>query len=305
MSDIDIAKLRRLDFSLLLIFREIIRQGRSAAAAERLGLSQPAISHALARLRDLTGDPLFLRRPNGLQPTPLALRLAPRIDALIQLAGEALGDHGAFVPAASDRLFRIATNDYAGSLLTAPLIADVAVQAPAARLSFRFAIGKSAIKGLRDGDLDLAIGRFAGLPDGMTATRLFEDSYCVIARAGHAALQGGLDLPAYLALGHLLVSFTGGLTGTVDAGLKRLGLTRRIVAGSPMFLTALAAVAASDLIATVPARLARRFAPAFGLACFEPPLALDPLVIEMVRSRLSLGDPAVDWLATRIAAILP
>jgi DNA-binding transcriptional LysR family regulator len=302
MSDIDIIKLRRLDFSLLLVFREIMRQGRSTAAAERLGLSQPAISHALGRLRDLTEDPLFLRRPNGLQPTPLALQIAPNIDALIQLAGETLGSDRKFDPAASDRLFRIAANDFAGSLLMAPLIADFAVRAPSARLSFRFAIGPVGFNGLRDSELDVVIGRFDSLPEGLIGTTLFEDGYSVIARAGHPSLKSGLDLERYLALGHLLVSFSGDLTGTVDKSLKQRGLTRRIVAGSPMFLNAFAAVAESDLIATTPTRLAKRFAPAFGLRMHTPPLAIDPVVMELVRTRTSLGDPTIDWLANRIAA---
>ena len=184
----------------------------------------------------------------------------------------------------------------------APLIADLTDQAPAARLSFRFAIGAVGFKGLRDNERDVVIGRFDSLPDGLFGKILFEDDYSVIARADHPDLRSGLDLERYLALGHILVSFSGDLTGTVDQCLRKLNLTRRIVAGSPMFLNAFAAVAGSDLIATTPTRLARRFAPAFGLSMYAPPLTLDPVVVELVRTKVSLGDPAVDWLADRIAA---
>jgi DNA-binding transcriptional LysR family regulator len=304
MSEIDFQKLRRLDFALLLVFREVFRSGSSTMAANRLGLSQPAISHALNRLRDLIGDPLFLRRANGFRPTPAATDLAPRIEALIASAGEMLGAAPPFDAATSERLFRVAANDFAGSLLTAPLIADIAARAPRARLSFRFSIGPVAFKALRENELDVGMGLFNELPDDIVGQPLFEETYCVVARIGHPALRAGLDLATFLELGHLLVSFVGDLTGSIDATLKRQGLSRRIVAGSPMFLNAFAAVACSDLIATVPRRLAQRFAPGFGLQIFPPPLRIEPFTVELIRSRLSLGDPAVDWIAERIAVAL-
>lgn len=302
MNDIDLVKLRRLDFSLLLVFREILRHGKASVAAEQLGLSQPAISHAVARLRDLTGDPLFLRRPTGLQPTPVALLLAPKVEAMLALADEAVGEVRKFDPGSSTRIFRVSANDFAGSLLTAPLIADFAAHAPEAKLSFRFAAGPAGFKALRENALDVMIGRFDSLPDDLVAIPLFEDDYRVIARAGHPELCSGLDMDAYLALGHLLVSFTGDLTGTVDRHLRQLGLERRIAAGSPMFLAAFAAIAGSDLIGTAPTRLVARFGGAFGLQSFAPPLAIDPIVMELVRTRIGLRDPAIDWLVARIAA---
>src|SRR6187549_935469 len=106
MSDIDTSKLRRLDGGLMLVFRELLRTGRASQAAERLGLSQPAISHALTRLRDLFDDQLFVRRPHGFEPTRRALELGPQVEALIALAGEALSPDSRFDPARSDRLFR-------------------------------------------------------------------------------------------------------------------------------------------------------------------------------------------------------
>lgn len=216
MVDIDIMKLRRLDFALLLVFREIIRHGKASVAAERLGLSQPAVSHALARLRDLTGDPLFLRRPNGFQPTPAAVALAPKVEALLALADDAMGAARRFDPGSSTRLFRISANDFTGPLLTAPLIADFGTAAPAARLAFSFNYGPAGFKALHANELDVMLGRFDALPDGLVALRLFEDDYRVIARANHPELRAGLDLQTYLALGHLVVSFTGELQGTVE-----------------------------------------------------------------------------------------
>src|SRR5215469_12498557 len=114
MSKISDTKLRRVDLGLLLVFQELFRCRRAASAAQRLGLTQPAISHALGRLRALTGDPLFVRRPGGMAPTAHAVELAPKVDAILALAGEAFDDAGAFQPSQRSRLFRISANDFAG-----------------------------------------------------------------------------------------------------------------------------------------------------------------------------------------------
>jgi DNA-binding transcriptional LysR family regulator len=305
MTDISDTKLRRLDFSLLLIFQEVYRSSRSASAAERLGLSQPAISHALGRLRQILGDPLFVRRPAGLHPTPRAVELAPRVDAILSLAGEALLSPAQFDPAASRRLFRVSANDFVGSLLTEPLISLFARAAPLARLAISFAGGPGpAFKKLRESDLDLAIGRFPEVPDDCRATRLFEESYLVVARTGHPQLKRGLDLDTYLALGHLIVSFAGDLVGTIDEYLLRKGLSRRVVASSPMFLSAFAAVAKSDLLVTAPKRLVERFAANFGLQVLELPFAPDTFFMDVVRSQYSISDPAIDWLVGNMIVLL-
>lgn len=302
MNDIDFMKLRRLDFALLLVFREVLQHGKAAAAAERLGLSQPAISHALSRLRDLTGDKLFLRRPNGLQPTAAALALAPKVEALLRLADAAISGKPEFDPASAKRVFRVSANDFAGSLLAAPLLADFAARAPGAKLSIQFAAGAAGFKALRENRLDAMIGRFDSLPEDLAGTVLFIDEYRVVARAGHPALREGLDLDRYLALPHLLISFSGDLSGTIDRHLRRLGQHRQVAAGLPMFLAGFAAVSGSDLIATAPRRLVARFAPSFGLASFPPPLAIDPIVMELVRSKANLRDPGLGWLVERIEA---
>src|SRR4051812_25258438 len=122
MNDIDTVKLRRLDGGLLLVFRELLRTGRASIVAERLGLSQPAISHALSRLRDLFEDQLFIRRPHGFEPTLRAQQLGPQIETLISLAGEALDKGGGFDPATSDRIFRIAAPEFVTALIGAELI---------------------------------------------------------------------------------------------------------------------------------------------------------------------------------------
>lgn len=305
MGDIHEMKLRQLDFSLLVIFQEIYRSRRSSAAARRLALSQPAISHALGRLRQILEDPLFVRGASGLQPTSRAVELAPKVDALLGLAAEVFDGPAAFDPLASRRLFRVSVNDFVGTLLAAPLISLFGRGAPSAGLALSFAGGPGlAFKKLRESDLDVAIGRFPEVPDDCRTARLFEETYLVVARARHPKLRNGMDLDRYLAAGHLIVSFAGDLVGTIDEHLAQKGLSRRVVASSPMFLTAFAAAAKSDLLVTAPTRLARRYARNFGLQVFELPFAPGPFFMDIVRSRYSMSDPAIDWLVENIVELL-
>ena len=306
MTDIYDTKLRRLDFSLLLIFQEVYRARRSTAAAERLGLSQPAVSHALGRLRGFFGDPLFLRKPNGLQPTARAVELAPMIDALLAHAADIVHGPQQFNPSSTRRLFRMSANDFVGSLLTAPLLACFSREAPRARLSLSFAGGPpQAFRKLREGDLDVAIGRFPSVPEDCSTTPLFHETYQVVARRRHPGLRDGLNLNTYRALGHLVVSFAGDLVGTIDEILTRSGHARHVVASSPMFLSAFAAAATSDLVVTAPKRLVARFARGFQLQVLELPFVAEPFVVDMVRARSSLSDPAIDWLLDSIRRAVP
>jgi DNA-binding transcriptional LysR family regulator len=305
MMDINDVKLRQLDFSLLLIFQEVYRSRRSTAAAKRLGLSQPAVSHALGRLREILDDRLFVRKPSGLHPTPRAIELAPRVDAILGLAGEALNGPSRFDPIASHRLFRVSVNDFVGTLLTEPLISLFAQAAPSAGLALSFAGGPAvAFKKLRENELDLAIGRFPEVPDDCRTARLFEETYLVVARPGHPQLSKGLELDTYLALGHVIVSFAGDLVGTIDECLAQKGVSRRVVASSPMFLTAFATAAKSDLLVTAPRRLARRYAANFGLQIFELPFVSDTFFMDIVRSQYSISDPGTNWLLENIVALL-
>jgi DNA-binding transcriptional LysR family regulator len=305
MSDIHEMKLRQLDFSLLLIFQELYRSRRSTAAAKRLALSQPAISHALGRLRQILEDPLFVRGSNGLRPTSRAVALAPKVDAILSLGGEVVCGPVRFDPLASRRLFRLSANDFVGTLLAEPLISLFARAAPSAGLALSFAGGPGlAFKKLRENDLDVAIGRFPEVPDDCRTARLFEETYLVVARADHPQVSQGLDFDTYLALGHLIVSFAGDLVGTIDEHLARRGLSRRVVASSPMFLTAFAAAAKSDLLVTAPRRLAQRYAINFGLQVLELPFTPEVFFMDIVRSQYSISDPAIDWLVENIVGLL-
>jgi DNA-binding transcriptional LysR family regulator len=298
--DVDQLKLRRLDFAMLVIFRDLVRMQKTTTVAAQLGLSQSAISHALSRLRDVFSDPLFLRRPIGLEPTQRALELLPKVETILRLTQDALDVPAQFDPASSTRSFRLAGNDLVGALITPSLVSLLRREAPGCRVAFQFAVGGASLNALRANDLDLAIGRIWNLADEFQATPVFEESFVVVVRKSHLAARSRMTLEDYLALDHILVSFRGGFTGMVDQALKRRRLKRRVVASVPMFLTAMITVANSNLAATVPSRLAARHAKQLGLAVFDAPLKVDPFTISLVRHARSASDLGLDWLAGKI-----
>jgi DNA-binding transcriptional LysR family regulator len=300
MTDIDLAKIRQLDGSLLLVFRELIHERRTTTVATRLGLSQSAVSHALARLRELFGDPLFVRRSNGLQPTRHALEVAPLVEEIIRVAQNALGAAERFDPRTSARHFRLGAADFMCTLLAAPLLQAFEREAPQARFSFRFLVGSAALEALRRDEIDLALGRFRTLPKGFVVDPLLQEGLCVIARKGHPKVRGSINLETYLALGHVLVSISGELVGLADAALHAQGISRRVVASVPRFLIACAAVAQTDAIATIPRSLAARYAEPLGLQVVAPPFADEPFPVVAVRRQQPRTDPSIAWLLDQV-----
>jgi DNA-binding transcriptional LysR family regulator len=171
-------------------------------------------------------------------------------------------------------------------------------------MSISFAGGPTAAyRALRAGELDVAIGRFLDVPDDCIATRLFEEDYLVLARAGRTDFSA-LDVGTYAEQRHVVVSFVGDLTGSIDQHLAAHGLKRRVAAAVPMFLAAFAAVAASDLLVTAPRRLALRFADRFGLRSYDPPIALPSFGVDLLQARSGLADSGTAWLVGQIRGIL-
>lgn len=293
--------LRRLDMGLLLVFAETMRLRRLTAVAGRLGQTQSAISHALARLRDLTGDPLFLRRPYGVEPTARALALEPAVTAILDLAREALGGPSPFDPKTALGEVRIAAQDYHCALFAAPLIARCEAEAPGLRLSFLPLVRRQALDALEAGEVQLAIGFIRWPGERILATALFDQDYAVVARTGHPRLAGLTDLDAYAAERHLLVSQTGDRRGVVDDVLAEAGKSREVAAALPYYLAVLATVATTDLIATVPRRLAERYAETFRLAAIEPPVAVRRFTLSLFRHRRDAANQMLDWIADALA----
>jgi len=298
MSDIDTNKLRRLDGGLLLVFRELLRTGRASHAAERLGLSQPAISHALGRLRDLFGDPLFVRRPHGFEPTRRALQLGPQIDALIALADEAMSPDGGFDPARSDRVFRIAAPEFITALIGGELIRRLQAEAPKVAFVIAHVDEDEALRALRRGEGEFAIGHFGVARPGYTVEPFLEDSWCAVVREGHPRVQGALDLAGWREIGHVF-AWSPSETGHLPADSPPQDMV--MLAAVPQWLTALMLVASTDSIATVPRRLAERHAGKLGLQVLDLPFPPDRLTLSVMR-RSGVADPGADWFLDQVRA---
>jgi DNA-binding transcriptional LysR family regulator len=295
MSDIDTNKLRRLDGGLLLVFRELLRTGRASVTAGRLGLSQPAISHALTRLRDLFDDPLFVRRPHGFEPTRRALALGPQVEALIALAGEALSPDAGFDPARSTRMFRFAAPEFVTALIGGALINRLKAAAPGVTFAIGHASEEEALRGLKTGEGDFAIGRFGGARPGFTVEPLFEDVYCAVARKGHPAIGGALGYEAWRDTGHI---YAWNLAEIGEADDDR---SIRMLAAVPQWLTVLLLIASTDAIGTVPRRLAERHAEMLGLQVLDLPVPPSRIAVSVMR-RAGVVDPGIDWFLGEVCA---
>lgn len=308
MNDTDNVNIRKLDGGLLLVFRELLRERRATAAGRRLGLSQSAVSHALARLRDVFHDPLFLRKSHGLEPTRRALELGPRIEALIETLGATLSAGGRFDPKNSRRLFRIVSPESIVTIIANGLTRSFAREAPQARFSTQPAFLERALGAVRRGEVDLAIGMFGPLPQGLVAEKLGDDEYCVLARRGHPRVKGRLDMKSYLSIGHVFVGNPAGALSDEEAfDSEKMNATYgplpspvqvRTHGYVTLWETAMLLAAESDMIVECPRRLARKYAKALGLQILDPPYK--PFKFTVFAVRRDADDPGVAWLMSHV-----
>lgn len=292
--------LRAVDLNLLVVLDALLHERHLTRAAARLPMSQPAVSHALARLRTLLGDPLFHRTRGGLRPTPHALALeAPLRDVLAQVRRLLAG--AVFDPAASRRAFRLAMSDYGASVVLPPLLRRLRQDAPGIDLEISYTSRGGMIGGVADGQLDLALAVFGETPAEIRRAVLFEEPFVCVTDA--AATPGPLTLDAYLARPHVLVAASQDQrSGEVDAALARIGRTRRVALRLPHWTAAPAVLAGTDLVLTVARRTVDPAPP--GLAVGPVPFPVDPLGFEMLWHERADADAGLRWLRDLLAALL-
>lgn len=305
MAEFDLAKLRRIDATILLIFLGLMRHRKAATVGEEMGLTPSSVSHSLTRLRNLFDDPLFLRRPHGLEPTAVALALEPSVRRVLETLNDALEGPAVFDPTTASRLFRIGAYDAELSLLIPPLVKALSREAPGIRVGARVTGREPAVAALRDGEIDLGFGLFRDPPPDIIAEPLLHEQFAVVVRNGDPLAQGPLTLEAYTQACHLVVSPGGDLWGIVDTALEAMGLRRHVVLAVPLFMVALATVAETGLVATLPSRLANRFAGNFGLVTRDPPLAVRGFTISALRHRRDERSAIHDWVLATLRKTLP
>jgi len=289
--------IRAVDLNLLKAFDALMTERAVTRAADRIGLSQPAMSHALSRLRGVFADELFVRAAAGMEPTARAREIGPLVTAAIEHIEAALRLGAGFNPATSTTTFTAGMAEYAEIALVGPLARAFARKASGATLRLLPATGRELVEQLDRGAIDVAVAHVNSLPAHIEATVLLRDPFVVVARQDHPDAARPMGLEAYAAQSHVLVSPRGARTGALDRILVDFGLKRRIALFVATYLAVPAAVAASDLIATVPRRIAEQIAANAAIAI--TPLPIDfATTVSMAWHRRSTGDPAQSWFRT-------
>ena len=286
--------LSAVDLSLLPALDALLRRRHVTRAAEDVGLSQPAMSHILARLRRALGDDLLVRSPSGLTLTSRAEEIAPNVTAILD-AAKAIYRPPAFEPSKVRRTLRLAGCDWHSILFAPDLMKRIRAQAPGIELSIE-SYTRDVFKRLAEGTVDLAFfNTQTPLPAGVVSTVVGDDRYVLVMRAGHPAAKKKWTLAEYAKWDSVVVSLTGDGMSDVDARLAKAGITRRVALSTPHFMGCLAAVAATDMIATTSLLFAARHATAYRLTIRRPPFPEGRFVNTLIGSAARMNDPVIRW----------
>lgn len=300
-----------VDLNLLRVFDAMMLELNTTRAGERVGLSQPAVSSAIGRLRHITGDVLFVREGNRMVPTTRARQLSEPVRTALQQIETALSVTACFEPATAINVFRILGSDYFSMLLMPPLARAVREVAPKVTLQMLDRPSASVVPLLADGVVDLAVDSRIETPDWVSSRVLYESFMTTVARADdplltEAKLQPGGRIPPeiFCKLPQVLMSMDGARRGTIDETLEAQGLRRQVSLTVPHFHAVALAVAEAGLIGSLPVHFARQIAPRLGLAIYLPPFEPPRLDVMLYWHRRHENDPAQDWLRQQIVRAL-
>lgn len=293
--------LRDIDLNLLVALDALLEHQSVTRAAARIGLSTPATSHALARLRTLLADPLLVRAGRQMVLTPRAGVLKPRVRALVEELGELLTPRAVGDLRQLERNFVVHASDYALLVLGASVDARARETAPRVCLQFLPNVDRDA-ELLRLGDIDLAVGVYPSLPPEIHTQKLFDERLVCVVREVHPHARRRPSAERFAALEHIQVAPRGRPGGVVDEALARAGLQRRVTRMVPFFLSALHLCADTDCVLTVPERVARATAPRFGLRVLELPIDVPGYAFSQIWHPRNHTDAAHRWLRESFVA---
>jgi DNA-binding transcriptional LysR family regulator len=290
--------LSRLDLNLLVTFEVLMAEGSVTRAAARLGRTQSAVSHALARLRDQLGDPLLVKVGSGMAPSPFAQRLIEDVRPILRSIQRIVSPPEPFDPATSRRLFRLAIADFVPTLLPG-VISTVQRLAPGVAVEW-LAPGTQTLRAVADGQIDLAlVTAGAVVPDGVQRQDAGELHSVTFARRGHPAIAAwGTD--AWARWPHIQVQLGEGVKGSVDSAADEHGLKRTIGASVANFSQVPALLAQTNMLATMTPLVMAGAMGHFGLRALEPPIPIKPTSFSFVWSFRLANDPASRWLRTLV-----
>ena len=292
--------LRNVDLNLLVILDVLLTERHVSRAAIRLNMSQPAVSHALARLRDLLDDPLLVREGAGLVPTLKAMEIAKPLTEVLTGVRAVLGPQG-FDPATTQYRFHLSMSDYGGSILLPGLVRELRKDAPGIDLAVSQFSREGMIARILDGEIDLGFGVFPHLPAQIAADIIMQDEYvCLLDRR---SLKGReFDIETYFARPHALVAVRGDATTEIDESLRLAGHTRHIAVVVPHWGVAPQLIADTDLILTIARGGLKNLPPDDNLVVLPAPVALPPIPFVQIWHKRRESDPAHRWLRSKISS---
>lgn len=293
----------RYDLNLLPTFVVLMEERNVTRAAERLGITQPALSNALARLRTMLRDPLFIRERYGVQPTPKAQELAPVIAAALASIDEVILGQQDFDPAQADRLFTLAPNSFVEFVLMPALVARLRAQAPGIRLRLTPYGSDLAETGVVSGTTALVLGRIVDPPDTLVVQHVMDDGLACVVRADHPEVGDSLSPEQFERLKHVNMLPPGRLRVGLFQALARHDLRREVAVSVTHFLAIPELIAVTDYCTTLPRLICRRLARDPRLKILPPPVDLGTFPVEMAWHVRYRHDPAHRWLRSVIGEV--
>lgn len=300
-----------VDLNLLRVFDAMMIELSTVRAGERVGLSQPAVSSALGRLRHIAGDDLFVREGNRMVPTPRAVELRDPVRNALRQIETALGTAASFDPATSNQAFRLLGSDYFSTLVMPRLAMLVTQEAPAATIQMLDFPTSEISRLLSEGRVDAAVGPQADVPDWIIRRKAFNSYILCVARKDHAVLaehgiEPGTRIPpeVFCSIPQVMMSMDGSRIGTVDPILKEHGLSRMVAVTVPHFQAVALAAAASPLLGNLPVHFARHAADLLDLEVYLPPFDPPLMAVCLYWHRRLDRDPANRWLRGHVERAL-
>ena len=307
MRDINQVDLRLVDTTILLVFLGAMRHRQATAVAREMGLTQPAVSHALKRLRNLYDDPLFLRRAHGLEPTALAHELEPKVRRIVRLISETLQGSEAFLPATATTTLKIGAFDYELTGIIPELVAKLRTASPNINVHAFPLQNLEALEAMVQGQIDLSIGYFDFPPNreaSFVAEELYSEHYVLAGRRDHPLLSQDPTLDAIAQAHHLLISPYGPNRNLVDHALHLQGLKRNIQTVVPSLFAALSIIENSDFVVTLPSRVASNNAHRFNIVHKPLPIDGGSFQLHAVRHIRDASNPLHIWLLEKLRTIV-
>lgn len=293
----------KYDMNLIRILVSILEEGTMTAAANRLGLTQPALSHALRRLRDIAGDELFVRTARGMTPTTRAHEIYERACRHLNVLEDIFSRAPEFDPVTSTRSFTVGMSDYGMAVLLPRLINNLQQAAPELKIQTRYYAHGSQFEDLQNGNVELSIALSDMHPDWIEKSGLFDETAVGVAAENNELFGKSVALQEYLAARHVIMAPGREGRSWVDDQLAMLGHVRDVAHTLPHFTAIPAILDGSHFISTLPRRIAQRFTGEYGLRCFELPFQMPVHTVVQMWHRRNTSDPGHCWLRRKIQEV--